>query len=270
MRPGRGSVRSCSDCRWRSWPASGSSTPTPGLRPPRSLLAAIRAGEAGGVIFFGPEHRERRPAPRRDQRAPASEPGEPGPRPAADAHRPGGRRGPPASRAPRCCSEKQIGESAERRLARRGGGRRRRPEPAGRRDRTSTSRRCSTSTGSPETSSTSSSAPTRATPRLGAQLGAAFMAAQQHAGVAATAKHFPGLGAASRSQNTDLGPVTLRCRCRRCAPSTRRHTERDRGRREARDDLVGGLSGARSAAPGRAVAGGHPGRAARAAAASPA
>jgi len=33
--------------------------------------------------------------------------------------------------------------------------------------------------------------------------------AQQADGVAATAKHFPGLGAASASQNTDTGPVTL-------------------------------------------------------------
>ncbi|HEY2007306.1 MAG TPA: glycoside hydrolase family 3 N-terminal domain-containing protein [Solirubrobacteraceae bacterium] len=40
-------------------------------------------------------------------------------------------------------------------------------------------------------------------------LGGAFISAQQHLGVAATAKHFPGLGAATRSQNTDLRPVTL-------------------------------------------------------------
>jgi beta-N-acetylhexosaminidase len=33
--------------------------------------------------------------------------------------------------------------------------------------------------------------------------------AQQAGRVAATAKHFPGLGAASASQNTDAGPVTL-------------------------------------------------------------
>ena len=39
--------------------------------------------------------------------------------------------------------------------------------------------------------------------------GRAFIAAQQSAGVAATAKHFPGLGAASSSQNTDATPVTL-------------------------------------------------------------
>ncbi len=40
-------------------------------------------------------------------------------------------------------------------------------------------------------------------------LGADFIRAQQQVGVAATAKHFPGLGAAARSQNTDVGPVTL-------------------------------------------------------------
>ena len=42
------------------------------------------------------------------------------------------------------------------------------------------------------------------------ELGADFIAAQQAAGVAATAKHFPGLGAATRAQDTDAGPVTLR------------------------------------------------------------
>jgi beta-N-acetylhexosaminidase len=42
-----------------------------------------------------------------------------------------------------------------------------------------------------------------------AALGAAFISTQQHAGVAATAKHFPGLGAAERDQNTDEVPVTI-------------------------------------------------------------
>ncbi|WP_327341066.1 MULTISPECIES: glycoside hydrolase family 3 N-terminal domain-containing protein [unclassified Streptomyces] len=42
-----------------------------------------------------------------------------------------------------------------------------------------------------------------------ASCGSAFITAQQAAGVAATAKHFPGLGPASANQNTDLGPVTL-------------------------------------------------------------
>jgi beta-N-acetylhexosaminidase len=42
-----------------------------------------------------------------------------------------------------------------------------------------------------------------------AELGAQFITAQQREGVAATAKHFPGLGAAARSQDTDDVPVTL-------------------------------------------------------------
>ena len=46
-------------------------------------------------------------------------------------------------------------------------------------------------------------------PVLAGRLGADMVTAQQGAGVAATAKHFPGLGAATQAQNTDLGPVTL-------------------------------------------------------------
>lgn len=42
-----------------------------------------------------------------------------------------------------------------------------------------------------------------------AALGEAFIRAQQAAGVAATAKHFPGLGAAARDQDTDEGPVVI-------------------------------------------------------------
>jgi beta-N-acetylhexosaminidase len=40
-------------------------------------------------------------------------------------------------------------------------------------------------------------------------LGADFIRAQQRYGVAATAKHFPGLGAATASQDTDLEPVAI-------------------------------------------------------------
>jgi beta-N-acetylhexosaminidase len=46
-------------------------------------------------------------------------------------------------------------------------------------------------------------------PRVVSALGADFISAQQHTGVAATGKHFPGLGAATASQNTDAEPVTL-------------------------------------------------------------
>jgi len=47
-------------------------------------------------------------------------------------------------------------------------------------------------------------------PAAVSELGAAFITAQQSGGVAATAKHFPGLGAAATTQNTDEQPVTLR------------------------------------------------------------
>jgi beta-N-acetylhexosaminidase len=46
-------------------------------------------------------------------------------------------------------------------------------------------------------------------PATVAACGRAFVTAQQRAGVAATAKHFPGLGAAAAAQDTDAGPVTL-------------------------------------------------------------
>jgi len=46
-------------------------------------------------------------------------------------------------------------------------------------------------------------------PVVVATLGADFISAQQRSGVAATAKHFPGLGAATQRQNTDAGPVVL-------------------------------------------------------------
>jgi beta-N-acetylhexosaminidase len=46
-------------------------------------------------------------------------------------------------------------------------------------------------------------------PNVVSVLGSDMIKAQQGGGVAATAKHFPGLGAAAADQNTDVGPVTL-------------------------------------------------------------
>jgi beta-N-acetylhexosaminidase len=46
-------------------------------------------------------------------------------------------------------------------------------------------------------------------PQTVAQLGSDFIGAQQRTGVAATAKHFPGQGAAATNQDTDSRPVTL-------------------------------------------------------------
>jgi beta-N-acetylhexosaminidase len=46
-------------------------------------------------------------------------------------------------------------------------------------------------------------------PHVCAECGQAFITAQQKTGVAATSKHFPGLGAATASEDTDVEPVTL-------------------------------------------------------------
>ena len=46
-------------------------------------------------------------------------------------------------------------------------------------------------------------------PTVVSDLGANMIRAEQASGVAATAKHFPGLGAATARQNTDIRPVTL-------------------------------------------------------------
>lgn len=46
-------------------------------------------------------------------------------------------------------------------------------------------------------------------PDVCAECGAAMITAQQNLGIVATAKHFPGLGAATVDQNTDEAPVTL-------------------------------------------------------------
>ncbi|MFB9837048.1 glycoside hydrolase family 3 N-terminal domain-containing protein [Actinoallomurus acaciae] len=46
-------------------------------------------------------------------------------------------------------------------------------------------------------------------PAVCGRLGSAFITAQQQHNVAAAAKHFPGLGSATKSQNTDSEPVTL-------------------------------------------------------------
>ena len=179
-----------------------------GLRPPQSLLAAIRAGDAGGVIFFGPNvssaaqlrsvinelQAASRASPVRTQLLMLTD-------------QEGGevRRLPGAPVA----SEKQIGESsaATATAGEAGAGAARTLRSAGvnvnlapvldvyRQPRNFIDEFQRSYSSNPATV---------------AKLGAAFISAQQRAGVAATAKHFPGLGAAARSQNTDLEPVTLR------------------------------------------------------------
>ena len=97
-------------------------------------------------------------------------------------------------------------------------------------------------------------------PQVAAELGAAFISAQQPLGVAATAKHFPGLGAATRNQNTDAAPVVAESLIERAAPGRRGALpSRHRRRREARDDIVGDLPRARPSPSGRPIPCGHQG-----------
>jgi beta-N-acetylhexosaminidase len=178
-----------------------------GLRPPASLLAVIRAGEAGGVIFFGSNisgasqirgvisqlHRASLASPlhRRllilvDQEGGAV------------------RRlpGPPA------LSEKAIGKAKNAVALARGAGRAAGLSLAavGANVNLAPVLDVYRASGNfiDEFGRSYSSDPSTA-----AALGASFISAQQAEAVAATAKHFPGLGAAAQSQNTDLRPVTL-------------------------------------------------------------
>jgi beta-N-acetylhexosaminidase len=178
-----------------------------GLTPPSSLLNRISRGEAAGVIFFAPNIASRsqlRSAVLELERANASSP----------VHAPlllmtdqeGGllRRlpGPPEQ------SEKQIGESedaaARARLVGRGAALN--LSSAGLNVNLApvldVYRHPGDFIDQYERSYGSSSG------RV-SEVGRSFIEGQQQGGVAATAKHFPGLGAAERPENTDDGPVTL-------------------------------------------------------------
>ena len=178
-----------------------------GQTPPESLLARIRDGEAAGVIFFSPNISslgQIRAVIRELQRANTSSP----------AHEPllmmtdqeGGlvRRLPGAPE----LSERQIGESPDAAVLARQAG-----EGAGEN---------LASVGinvnlapvldvfrQPGNFIDQFQRSYGMNAQTVANLGGAFISAQQQTGVAATAKHFPGLGAATISQNTDEVPVQL-------------------------------------------------------------
>jgi beta-N-acetylhexosaminidase len=178
-----------------------------GLQPPPSLLTAVRAGEAGGVILFSDNIAGRaqlRTAVAELQRAALASPVHERLLILTDQEGGEVRRLPGAP----VLSERQIGEAASglalaksagsgagRNLAGVGVNVNLAPvldvyrEPGNFIDQFARSY--------------------SSRPATAASLGAAFIRAQQQTGVAATAKHFPGLGAASTAQNTDLRPVTL-------------------------------------------------------------
>lgn len=178
-----------------------------GLNPPASLLKAIRAGEAAGVIFFGPNISslsQIRGVIKQLQAAAAASP----------VHEPllmltdqeGGevRRLPGAP----LLSEKQMGASVNPGEVAHGAGGAAGRNLAGVGINVNLApvldvfRQSGNFIDQYQRSYSSD-------PVIAARAGAAFIGGLQHTGVAATAKHFPGLGAAATDQNTDLGPVTL-------------------------------------------------------------
>jgi beta-N-acetylhexosaminidase len=178
-----------------------------GLTPPQSLLARIRAGEAAGVIFFGPNiasTAQIRAVIGELQSANASSP----------VHAPllmmvdqeGGliRRLPGAP----TLSEKQIGAApnASALAAQAGTGAGNNLLAVGITVNLApvvdVYRQAGNFIDQYQRSYSSNAA-------IVAQLAGTFITAQQQTGVAATAKHFPGLGAATTTQSTDDAPVTL-------------------------------------------------------------
>ena len=178
-----------------------------GLTPPASLLRAIRAGEAAGVIFFAnnvTSAGQLRGVAAQLERAAAASP----------VHAPlllmtdqeGGEvRRLPGAPVP---SEKQIGASANAKaLARDAGtGAARTLAGAGLNVNLAPVLDVYRRSGNfiDEYQRSYSSNPAKV-----AELAAAFVSGQQHGGVAATGKHFPGLGAAATTQNTDADPAAL-------------------------------------------------------------
>ena len=178
-----------------------------GLKPPASLLSAIRAGEAGGVIFFAPNVSsvsQLRGVIAQLQRASLASPLHTRLLMLTDQEGGEVRRlpGPPA------LSEKQIGQSANGAslAAAAGAGAGVNLRGAGVNVNLAPVLDVYRQAGNfiDEFQRSYSSNPATV-----ARLGKAFIGAQQGKGVAATAKHFPGLGTAGRSQNTDLRPVKL-------------------------------------------------------------
>ena len=181
----------------------------PGLTPPRALLRAVRDGQAAGVIFFAgniSSPAQLAAVARRLQRADASK-RNPVRAPLllmADQEGGGVRRlpGPPD------LSERQIGQAAD---------------PPGQARLAGLGAAATLLTAGLNVNLAPVLDVYRAAgdfidqygrsyssePALVARLGAGFIWAQQRAGVVAAAKHFPGLGAAARNQDTDLRPVTL-------------------------------------------------------------
>jgi len=181
-----------------------------GLTPPATLLERVRHGEAAGVIFFSnniANDRQLRRTIKQLQSANAASPVHAPLLMMADQEGGQVRR---LAGAPRQ-SEKEIGQSPNPQARAQEAG-----QDAGRNLKSvglnvnlapvlDVFRRTGDFTDQYERSYSSNA-------QLVSRLGRSFIAGQQQLGVAATAKHFPGLGAAGHDENTDRAPVTLRLR----------------------------------------------------------
>jgi beta-N-acetylhexosaminidase len=178
-----------------------------GLQPPAALFAVIRAGEAGGVIFFGPNIsslNQIRGVISQLQQASLTSPTHTRLLMLVDQEGGAVRRLP----GPPILSQKAIGESQNALTLARSAGRGAGQNLAAAGVNVNLAPVLDVYR-KPGNFIDQFGRSYSANPSTVAVLGTAFIRAQQPTGVAATAKHFPGLGAATKSQNTDLGPVTL-------------------------------------------------------------
>jgi beta-N-acetylhexosaminidase len=182
----------------------------PGLEPPASLLSWIRQGKVGGVIFFGANIASRAQIAGVIKQLDQANASTSNPLHAVPLLLMTDQEGGLVRRLPGrpALSEKQVGEAADPAAAARAAG-----TGAGRNlasvgmnvnlapvlDVYRTAGDFDDQFGRSYSTS----------PQVVSALGADFIKAQQATGVAATAKHFPGLGAASSPQDTDARPVTL-------------------------------------------------------------
>jgi beta-N-acetylhexosaminidase len=177
-----------------------------GLNPPASLFSAIHAGEAAGVILFGPNVSslaQVRAVIEELQRVSAASPIHAPLLILADQEGGEVRRLP----GPPLLSEHAIGESGNAGVAAAAGAQ-------AARDLAAVGVNVNLAPvldvlGRPDGFIDAYHRSYGSDPLQVGQLGRAFIDSQQRLGVAATAKHFPGLGAAGRGQDTDSRPVTL-------------------------------------------------------------
>ena len=229
-----------------------------GLTAPPGLLSLIRQGDVGGVIFFSfniASEAQIRGVIAKMIAANASPQNPARTVPAAADDRPGGRRGaPPALGAP-LQSEAQIGAAASpaAQAAVAGAGAAANLRSVGMNLNLAPVLDVYRQPGDFDDQFQRSYS---MNPSIVAEAGAAFVRAQQAGHVAATVKHFPGLGAASTHADTDLQPVTISLSAQHAAHRRRAAVPgRLQGWREAHHGVLGELPSAGPAAPGRAVAG---------------